>query len=421
MNKSGNAMLIYLLLFACSQATAIPPAVKPQRADAEQQSLRLNPPARTSLRLLPVSFRYPDSEREQRLGVRQVGEDSMEAIARHRRNARKSAARDEAAVKLGIELYRDGRIDEAIAQYRSLLATAQAPLPEAHFNLAIALAHKGDLISAVEHYQQAIAQRRDYPEAHNNLGLVYEAQGEPAAAAQEFQRALIARQGRYPLAHYNLARYYYGIARYDDAIAEFQLAIKQQQNFPEAYLNLGNLYLLPATLTDRAEPAQAIAAYRKAIELRNGYYPLAHENLAIALSLTGKRAQALKEYRIAFIQYDGASADMLENLISTLTGRNQFRIGNELSRDDIAGNIKNARREPDWQRQLGTALAHYQELDEKLKEQADVHFSAGIAYAALADWPQAIDELARAVALSSDQDREAMRLLRSLMEQVLFF
>src|SRR5438105_14524522 len=100
--------------------------------------------------------------------------------------------------------------------------------------------------------------------------------GDLTAAAKQFQFALAARQGRYPLAHYNLARYYYELACYDEAIAEFLLALKQQRDFPEAYLELGNLYLLPATLTNRDERARAIAAYRKAIELRQGSYPLAH-------------------------------------------------------------------------------------------------------------------------------------------------
>jgi tetratricopeptide (TPR) repeat protein len=340
----------------------------------------------------------------------------------------------EAKLNLGAALYRGGNISQAIEQYQRALTDRKEQFPAAHFNLAMAYAHEGDLNQAVAHYRSAIEQRGNYPEACNNLGLVYEAMADTNDAAAQYRLAIQQQRGNYPLAHYNLARFYSNETKFDDAIVELRLAVKQQENFPEAYLDLGNLYILRSSLNGSNELDLAIGAFKKAIELRNNIYPLAHENLAIALAKKTQRAEALKEYRIAFEQYSGQCPETLNNLVVLLENKTIFLIGNELSRLDNPGNLKYRKSERGGDNQndidkyqgqlaqhLREALDKYQELDDELKDADDARYCAGLAFAAVSDWKNAIDELARAVEISNKQDAEAARAIAAIIESVRYY
>src|SRR5207302_2004228 len=78
-------------------------------------------------------------------------------------------------------------------------------------------------------------------------------------------------------------------------------------------------YLVHAIVTEPRDLKLAITACQQALAGREGFYPLAHESLAIAYSLAGDQRAALTEYRIAFDQFDGRCGATLENLITTLT------------------------------------------------------------------------------------------------------
>src|SRR5207244_12795867 len=97
-------------------------------------------------------------------------------------------------------------------------------------------------------YQQAIEQRKIYPSAYNNLGLVYQANGDDNLAVTNFQIAIEQQSGHYALAHYNLARCYFNQGKiFPQAVEQLEIALKQEKNFPEACLILGNSYLVNKT------------------------------------------------------------------------------------------------------------------------------------------------------------------------------
>ncbi|MEW6731611.1 MAG: tetratricopeptide repeat protein [Acidobacteriota bacterium] len=324
-------------------------------------------------------------------------------------------------LNLGVALYRSGRVGEAIIEYQRAITKRARSVSKAYFNLAIAYAHTGDFTQAINNYQQAIAQHKNYPEAYNNLGLIYEAMDELTTAAEQFRLAIEQRGGRYPLAHYNLARFYLRQNRYLEAIAEFQLAIKQQANFPEAYLCLGNIYLLRSiALSETTELMQAINYYRQALTLRNNY-PLAHENLAIALTRLRKPIEALAEYRIAFDQYAGRSPETLANLLATITDKQVFLINDEQGRPHEPGNLKSHKQIVKVTDQLIDLLDNYQELDPTLKDLPDIYYCVGRAYWAAGNSTMAIDQFARAIELSNGKDQDAKRALVSVLTLVLYF
>jgi tetratricopeptide (TPR) repeat protein len=331
--------------------------------------------------------------------------------------------RDAAAqVNLGVACYRTGDIDRAIQAYQAALAISPR-LANAHFNLGMAQSHRGELEAAIASYQTAIKLRPQFREAWNNLGLLYEALGDLERAEQAFRAALgkpvpggREPEAGYALAHYNLGRLYEKRAAYDAAIREFQTAVRQQPNFPEAYLNLGNVRLLRSQLKGTPELDAAIEAFRKAIALRQGLYPLAYENLAIALSFKGDKPAALAAYRTAFDQYEGASADTFENLLTTLADETQFLIGNELTRSDNPGNLRPVNQtatKPGTDRLL-ELLERYAGLPEALKEQPDVRYCAGRAYITIGQAEAARNELRRGLELAEGRDASARELLHAL-------
>lgn len=326
-----------------------------------------------------------------------------------------------AQLNLGVALYAQGRTDEAISAYQQAIVGNHEELPVAHFNLAVAYSHQGDFDKAIRHYESAIKMRKQgYPEAHNNLGLVYEATGDLAAAAQNFRLAVSQKRGRYPLALYNMARCAFLQGRYDQAISGFNLAIEQQSGFAEAYLDLGNVYLIRTTASKTNELDLAINNYRRALAVTNGNYPLAHENLAVALTKKGMREEALKEYRIAFDQFNGQSPYTLHNLITTITNEKSFIIGNELSRPETVGNLKLVSSALEAKAYLAGKLAEYEELEDEVKSAPDVRYCAGRAYLVVGDWQAAAHEFSEALRLSGHRDERAQKALVQVLELVLY-
>ncbi len=71
---------------------------------------------------------------------------------------------------LGNVLAGRGQIDSAIAHYQKALEI-MPDFAEAHNNLAVALAGRGEVDSAIAHHQRALEIKPDFAEAHNNLAL----------------------------------------------------------------------------------------------------------------------------------------------------------------------------------------------------------------------------------------------------------
>ena len=72
-------------------------------------------------------------------------------------------------VNRGTELLAQGKIDEAVAEYKK--AAGLSPEDEdMHYNLALALARQGQREAAKAEYLEALRIYPDYAEANNNLG-----------------------------------------------------------------------------------------------------------------------------------------------------------------------------------------------------------------------------------------------------------
>jgi tetratricopeptide (TPR) repeat protein len=88
---------------------------------------------------------------------------------------------------LGFVLARQGRMDEAIAEFRTAIEVDSRYVP-AYNNLAEALAKQGKLADAAEYYRRSLAERPN-PSVHNALGNVLRQLGRTDEAAEQFSRA----------------------------------------------------------------------------------------------------------------------------------------------------------------------------------------------------------------------------------------
>ncbi len=308
-------------------------------------------------------------------------------------------------LELGMTFYRSGEIEKAVELYKEVIAKEKDATAIAHFNLAIAYAHQGNFQQAIEEYSIAIKQSKIYPEAYNNLGLIYEAQGNIVLAKENFTLAIKNKNGNYPLAHYNLARLYFNQGDKQQATQELNLAIKEQNNFPEAYLELGNIYLLRSILDRTNEIAEAISVYQKAISLRSNFYPLAHNNLAVALSLQGNKKLALDHYQLAFEQYEGKNPGILVNLINTLLDEVDFNITNELSQADNKGNLKKTTvSNNNFVERISSLLKEYDDIDDDKKISWQVSYCIISAYLCINKKSNAMLEYEKALKLIPDND-----------------
>ncbi|HVM95199.1 MAG TPA: tetratricopeptide repeat protein [Candidatus Acidoferrales bacterium] len=88
---------------------------------------------------------------------------------------------------LGYVLVRQGRMDEAVAQFRKAIE-ADAKFTPAYNNLADALAQQGKLDEAAQNYQRSLAEKPSAP-VYNALGAVLRRLGKTDEAAAQFSKA----------------------------------------------------------------------------------------------------------------------------------------------------------------------------------------------------------------------------------------
>jgi tetratricopeptide (TPR) repeat protein len=171
-------------------------------------------------------------------------------------------------------------LDEAIACYHKAIALDPKDAG-AHFNLGIALDHKGQLDEAIVCFRKAIALDPKLALAHSTLGLALTGKGQLDEAIACFRKA-IALDPKNAKAHSSLGLALYAKGQLDEAIASHQKAIELDPKYAIAHTCLG------FALQDKGQLDEAIACFRKAIAL-DPKIAVAHSNLARAERLRSAR------------------------------------------------------------------------------------------------------------------------------------
>jgi tetratricopeptide (TPR) repeat protein len=172
----------------------------------------------------------------------------------------------------GSLLLKNGRTDEAVADFRSALAI-RSDLALAHNNLGLALAARGEPRAAICEYENALAIDRDYVDAHFNLAEALSKQGDPAGALAHYTRAVETRPG-YAEAHNRLALALAGRRQLDAAVEHFRKAVDLRSDDAEFHCNLGWALFLQGKFDE------AIAELQKALEI-DPEFAYASQNLAL--------------------------------------------------------------------------------------------------------------------------------------------
>ncbi|PWB59280.1 MAG: hypothetical protein C3F16_12495 [Betaproteobacteria bacterium] len=210
-----------------------------------------------------------------------------EAVARYRTLLAGDSGNAEICNNLGLALQQLGILDEAIACFRRSLSL-EPDLAVAHANLGNTLKEQGDLEGAAASCEEAFARDPGLVDAQYNLGVVRGAQGDLDAAAGAY-RAVLLRRPDHVAARVNLGNVLRRLGAPEEAAACYRQAIALQPDCVEAHVNLGNL------LTERGEPDSALDSFGKAIALKPDLAD-AHHNASLVLLGRGEFRRGWREY-----------------------------------------------------------------------------------------------------------------------------
>jgi Tfp pilus assembly protein PilF len=199
----------------------------------------------------------------------------------------------------GVALAEAGRVEEAMAHWRNVLARDPRDA-RAHHNLGVALAQQGQPDSAAESLQHAIAHHPRYAEAHFNLGNILLQQRKRDEALAAFRKAIEIKPDYFD-AYVNLGSTLTENGKSRESVIFLQHAIRLRPQSPEAHNNLGLAF------ADQGRWPEAEAAFQEALRLKPEYAE-AHNNLASAYNEQGKTVEAEAAYQIAlWLQPDAVS------------------------------------------------------------------------------------------------------------------
>lgn len=222
-----------------------------------------------------------------------------------------NANSEQPRIQLGVSLLRGSRTDEAIGEFRKVLAIKPRSAV-AYNNIGVALATRANLdnrtnpnaeiyaaklTQAVTNYKRAIAIEPGYALSYNNLALARATLGLVDESIADY-RSAIDIAPHYMFARWNLAYALKTQRRFEEAIQQYRAAIKYattDRNRAMLYTSVGDVLREQAGQSGDLEPA--IAEYRRAADL--DCYGWAHNNLGRIIEDQGKAQDAATEYEKA--------------------------------------------------------------------------------------------------------------------------
>jgi predicted TPR repeat methyltransferase len=191
-----------------------------------------------------------------------------------------------------VALHQQGRLEQARALYRQVLALAPQQFDALHLSGVIER-QRGDPARAVELIRAALQVDGSQARAHSNLGAALQDLGQPEAALDAYDSAL-RLDPRYALAWNNRGNTLRRLKRVQEALDSYERALALQGAYPEAWCHRA------IALNDLGRHADAAASAEQALSARPGY--------ADALLALGNALQALERFGEAVDAYDRALA-----------------------------------------------------------------------------------------------------------------
>ena len=249
-------------------------------------------------------------------------------------------------------LYQQGRLEEAVAIYESLIKwKAKSTLILG--NLAAIYAQKGRYSEAEELLEEALSVDQGFSEGWATLGFVQKAQDNIHGAIRAYTISLsLAPDNCY--CHYNLGNALSQVGRFNEAIEAYGQALALNSQFPEALTNLGWAFL------EVGKYQEAASSCVDALSITPNHFA-ALNNLGKAQQALGDNRSAINTFKRA-IACNATSPDPFFNLGSALKSINEIK----------------------------DAADAYQEALRLKPEFAEAHLNLGALYAQLGRAPEAI-------------------------------
>ena len=189
-----------------------------------------------------------------------------------------------AALESAFAHHQAGRLEEAEAAYRQILAADPRHFDALHLSGVLAL-QAGRPAQAAASIEAALTVDPSSAQAHNSLGEAYRRLGRFDDALAQYREAT-ARAPDYTDAHFNLGNVLRRQGRLDEAVDSLRRVLAVNPAMAEAQVRLGE------TLNALGRSAEAIAAHEAAIALKPDYAQ-AHNSLGLALRDAGRLDDAL--------------------------------------------------------------------------------------------------------------------------------
>ena len=319
-----------------------------------------------------------------------------EAIAHYQQALEIDPGCAEAHHNLGGALREQGKLGEAIAHYRQALEI-DPKHAQSHYNLGSALEAAGRTDEAITHYQEALRLKPDYADVHNNLGSVLLAAGKTGQALEHYEQALRLEPDS-AKAHNNLGLALGTAGRTGEAIEHLNQALRSRPDDATMHYNLANV------LSGAGKNNEAIEQFQEALRLQPDYVD-AHNNLAVTLSAVGRTGEAIELLNKALrLRPDGATAHY--NLANVLGGAGKTSAAIEQFQEVL-------RLQPDHvdaRNNLALALSTVGRTDEAIEhfskalrlrpEDAAVHYNLGNVLAGARKTSEAIEHFQQALRLA---------------------
>ena len=181
---------------------------------------------------------------------------------------------------LGLALFQQGQVDDAIAQYQKAVEIYPNYVA-AHYNLGNALLQKGQLDTALAQYEKAVEIDPNDAAAHINLGNAFFQKQQLDEAVAQFEKAVEINPNDAE-AQYNLGNAFFQKGQLDEAVAQFQKALKIDPNSFATHYNLGGAFYQKGQLDE------AITQFQEVLRLKPDFSP-AQDNLAKVQALVRQR------------------------------------------------------------------------------------------------------------------------------------
>jgi protein O-GlcNAc transferase len=230
------------------------------------------------------------------------------------------------AVDLGMQLEREGRLEEAVAHYRQAVAVDPAAKLN-RFRLGNALMKQQKFSEAAAAYSEELCVSPDSAETVHNLGTALQNLRRHDQAIVCYRRA-IALNPSYAEAHNNLGVTYADLGRLHEAILSYGHALLHNPNYADAFSNLGN------ALERIFDYPNAILCCKRAIELQPTH-AAAHLHLGNACRQLGLFDDAVASYQRA-ISLNPRNGGIYSNLAETFKDQGKLQLAAESFEKSIA-------------------------------------------------------------------------------------